>query len=120
MIRLAARPYTYKKFIQRVYGERSPTNMSMYLFHEYSRKHKVQVSRKTALVLISNTRRQHIPIITETSYNSAQCLTADQFALRTEFQSDSFSRLSIQVFIDSPTGHDVTWNGPEESPLLGS
>ncbi|GBO33518.1 hypothetical protein AVEN_3473-1 [Araneus ventricosus] len=58
------------------------------LFQEYSRKHEAQVTRETVRIQITITRRQKATINNRNSTNnSTQCLTADQFVLRAKRSS---------------------------------
>ncbi|GBM23003.1 hypothetical protein AVEN_172346-1 [Araneus ventricosus] len=78
----------HNKIVRLVYVESSPASRIMEndaLFHEYSRKHGAHITRKTALVQISETSRQKvIDNNRNTTSNSAKRLKADQFALRAD------------------------------------
>ncbi|GBN44217.1 hypothetical protein AVEN_85981-1 [Araneus ventricosus] len=77
--------------------------------------------KKTALVRINNTSRQHITNNNRNSTaNSAQRLTDDQFVMRTKLQRDYRLVSTPLVFIAFLSGRDFTWTSLERSPYLGS
>ncbi|GBN58262.1 hypothetical protein AVEN_137151-1 [Araneus ventricosus] len=90
-------PYPYCYEIRSVSVRRKQSNKLLTekrrCILEYSGKHKVQVTVKTALAQTSSTSRQQITI---NNSNSTQRLTADQLAKRTSLQRDSSNSADVQ------------------------
>ncbi|GBL68332.1 hypothetical protein AVEN_121943-1, partial [Araneus ventricosus] len=134
---------TVTKIVRCVHVENSPTSRiteKRRFILEYSGKHEVQVTGKTALAQISNPNRQQITNKNSNSvFNTARRITArtadntskrdfksvrtpkliavEQYTFKVRrkfntFQDDStlLCDPSAVLFIVSPTGRDVTWN----------